>query len=393
MARWRRASQASKPSKSVAGASGVEAGGDAVEVGLVGDAGGERGDLGFEQQPHLHDLGGAGVGGRAVDLARDGLGEERAASDVAGDQPLVFEVLQGAADGGAGRGRAARPGRVRWAAWTPDPGCRSRRPRPGARAATSRRHHADQSSPIRDQSRPMTTPSQSRPGLSTGRGRPRTVGLVSYWSILVQIGAAMKLVTFTTGGASPRSGRRRRARRVRDVTALLPPGTGVLELIEGWASWGPVLRRDDTGPARDRAGRGAAARRRSRRRGATSSASARTTASTWPSSAAAATTSPTARRTCPSTPIVFTKATTSVDRPVRRHRPAPGVTRELDYEAELGVIIGRGGRGISRERGASTTCGATRSSTTSRPGTCSATTSSGCSASRWTPTARWAPTR
>ena len=38
-------------------------------------------------------------------LWRDGLGEERSASDVAGDQPLVFQVLQGAAHGGAGRGQ------------------------------------------------------------------------------------------------------------------------------------------------------------------------------------------------------------------------------------------------------------------------------------------------
>ncbi|HEY2225144.1 fumarylacetoacetate hydrolase family protein [Actinomycetospora sp.] len=51
----------------------------------------------------------------------------------------------------------------------------------------------------------------------------------------------------------------------------------------------------------------------------------------------------------PDKPIVFSKATTSVTGPyddIEAHR---SVTSELDYEAELAVIIGRGGRGISRD--------------------------------------------
>lgn len=51
----------------------------------------------------------------------------------------------------------------------------------------------------------------------------------------------------------------------------------------------------------------------------------------------------------PERPIIFTKAPSSVigpDAPIEAH---DGITRELDYEAELGVIIGRGGRGISIE--------------------------------------------
>ena len=51
----------------------------------------------------------------------------------------------------------------------------------------------------------------------------------------------------------------------------------------------------------------------------------------------------------PKTPVVFAKFGTAVcdpDAPVRR----PRVTRELDYEAELGVVIGRGGRHIAEER-------------------------------------------
>jgi 2-keto-4-pentenoate hydratase/2-oxohepta-3-ene-1,7-dioic acid hydratase in catechol pathway len=51
----------------------------------------------------------------------------------------------------------------------------------------------------------------------------------------------------------------------------------------------------------------------------------------------------------PAKPIVFSKATTSVTGPFSDVESHPGVTSELDYEAELAVVIGRGGRGIARE--------------------------------------------
>ena len=51
----------------------------------------------------------------------------------------------------------------------------------------------------------------------------------------------------------------------------------------------------------------------------------------------------------PDRPIVFSKATTSVTGPYDDVEAHPGVTSELDYEAELAVIIGRGGRGITRD--------------------------------------------
>jgi 2-keto-4-pentenoate hydratase/2-oxohepta-3-ene-1,7-dioic acid hydratase in catechol pathway len=51
----------------------------------------------------------------------------------------------------------------------------------------------------------------------------------------------------------------------------------------------------------------------------------------------------------PEAPVIFSKATTSVTGPFDDIDPHHGVTKELDYEAELGVIIGRGGRGITRE--------------------------------------------
>jgi 2-keto-4-pentenoate hydratase/2-oxohepta-3-ene-1,7-dioic acid hydratase in catechol pathway len=52
----------------------------------------------------------------------------------------------------------------------------------------------------------------------------------------------------------------------------------------------------------------------------------------------------------PTHPVVFAKATTAVNGPFADIDPHPGVTREIDYEAELAVIIGHGGRGIPRDR-------------------------------------------
>jgi 2-keto-4-pentenoate hydratase/2-oxohepta-3-ene-1,7-dioic acid hydratase in catechol pathway len=49
----------------------------------------------------------------------------------------------------------------------------------------------------------------------------------------------------------------------------------------------------------------------------------------------------------PDKPVVFSKVTTSVTGPYDDIDPHHGVTRELDYEGELGVIIGPGGRGIT----------------------------------------------
>lgn len=52
----------------------------------------------------------------------------------------------------------------------------------------------------------------------------------------------------------------------------------------------------------------------------------------------------------PDKPIVFSKATTAVTGPFDDIESHPSVTAELDYEAELAVIIGRAGRGIAREQ-------------------------------------------
>jgi 2-keto-4-pentenoate hydratase/2-oxohepta-3-ene-1,7-dioic acid hydratase in catechol pathway len=58
-----------------------------------------------------------------------------------------------------------------------------------------------------------------------------------------------------------------------------------------------------------------------------------------------ATASATAR---PEYPVVFTKAPSTVIGTGADVDPHTGVTSELDYEAELGVIIGTGGRGINK---------------------------------------------
>ncbi|RLK46300.1 2-keto-4-pentenoate hydratase/2-oxohepta-3-ene-1,7-dioic acid hydratase in catechol pathway [Alkalispirillum mobile] len=52
----------------------------------------------------------------------------------------------------------------------------------------------------------------------------------------------------------------------------------------------------------------------------------------------------------PEAPVVFTKATTSVTGPGAAVVVDPKVTEQLDWEVELGVVIGRGGRHIPQER-------------------------------------------
>jgi 2-keto-4-pentenoate hydratase/2-oxohepta-3-ene-1,7-dioic acid hydratase in catechol pathway len=62
--------------------------------------------------------------------------------------------------------------------------------------------------------------------------------------------------------------------------------------------------------------------------------------------AAEATGKPLAEITLPEHPVVFTKATTAVTGPRARVELDPRVTRRLDWEVELAVVLGRGGRFI-----------------------------------------------
>src|SRR3954447_11607773 len=159
----------------------------------------------------------------------------------------------------------------------------------------------------------------------------------------------MKLVTFSTG-SDQRVGVVDADRGVvRDVSALLPRGAGVLQLIEGWADLAPVLAEHAAGqpeqpldgvqllapipvPRRDIFAVGKNYREHVVEFGRSGYDS------------------PDRSEALPEAPVVFSKATTSVTGPFDDIDAHPGVTKELDYEAELGVIIGRGGRGISRDR-------------------------------------------
>ena len=51
----------------------------------------------------------------------------------------------------------------------------------------------------------------------------------------------------------------------------------------------------------------------------------------------------------PEKPIIFTKATTAVIAPGAPIPAYPAYTRKLDYEAELALVIGKGGRDIAAE--------------------------------------------
>ncbi|MBV9919397.1 MAG: fumarylacetoacetate hydrolase family protein [Pseudonocardia sp.] len=158
----------------------------------------------------------------------------------------------------------------------------------------------------------------------------------------------MKLVTFTTGGDPAVGVVDEHANLVRDVTALVPPGTGVLELVEGWEQWGPVLA--EQAPARPATGldqvRLVAPIPTPRRDLFAVGKNYREHVAEFGRSGYD---QPDRSEALPEHPVVFTKATTSVTGPYDDILPHHGVTSELDYEAELGVIIGRGGRGIRRE--------------------------------------------
>ncbi|HEY1015823.1 MAG TPA: fumarylacetoacetate hydrolase family protein, partial [Herpetosiphonaceae bacterium] len=52
----------------------------------------------------------------------------------------------------------------------------------------------------------------------------------------------------------------------------------------------------------------------------------------------------------PEHPVFFTKAPTAVNRPSGEIVVDPAVSEQLDWEVELGVIIGPGGKNIPRER-------------------------------------------
>ncbi|MGH3376079.1 MAG: fumarylacetoacetate hydrolase family protein [Actinoallomurus sp.] len=136
---------------------------------------------------------------------------------------------------------------------------------------------------------------------------------------------------------------------VRDATALLPPGTGMLGVIERWDTLAPVLRegRDHAPEIPLDSVELLAPIPVPRRNVFCVGKNYRDHVAEFGRSGYDA---PSRSEDLPDRPIVFSKATTSVVGPGARIDPHPAVTRELDYEGELCVIIGRGGREISRDR-------------------------------------------
>jgi 2-keto-4-pentenoate hydratase/2-oxohepta-3-ene-1,7-dioic acid hydratase in catechol pathway len=159
----------------------------------------------------------------------------------------------------------------------------------------------------------------------------------------------MKLVTFADGSAQRVGVVDAGGASVADVTDLLPAGAGVLHVVERWAELGPVLARAAAArPGRPLGGvRLLAPLPVPRRDLFCVGKNYRAHVAEFGRSGYD---QPDRSEELPEHPVVFAKATTSVTGPFDDVESHPGVTAELDYEAELGVIIGPGGRGISRER-------------------------------------------
>ena len=92
----------------------------------------------------------------------------------------------------------------------------------------------------------------------------------------------------------------------------------------------------------------------------------------------------------PPAPLVFAKWPSAIVGPGADIRWDPGLTAQVDYEAELAVVIGRPPAGC-RRRTPSATSSATPASMTSRRATSSSATASGRAASPSTRSARSAP--
>jgi 2-keto-4-pentenoate hydratase/2-oxohepta-3-ene-1,7-dioic acid hydratase in catechol pathway len=155
----------------------------------------------------------------------------------------------------------------------------------------------------------------------------------------------MKLVTFDAG-SGPRVGVvNAESTRVRDVSGALPDGAGMLEVIDGWDALGAELASVD-GMETDLASVRLLAPIPVPRRNVLCVGknyvehSSEFSRSGYDSSGSE----------LPKRPIVFTKAPSAVIGPDDAVQIPAGLTSEVDYEAELGVVIGQGGRGIPKEQ-------------------------------------------
>lgn len=157
----------------------------------------------------------------------------------------------------------------------------------------------------------------------------------------------MKLMTFSTENGTPRVGLADPDRGVvRDLAGTVPPGVTLLDVVREWEVYQPKLAAADglaehamaditthapfPAPNRDIFCVGKNYREHVVEFGRSGYDS------------------PDRSEAMPEAPVVFPKMTTSVTGPYDDIEPHTSITQELDYEAELGVIIGRGGRGITR---------------------------------------------
>lgn len=157
----------------------------------------------------------------------------------------------------------------------------------------------------------------------------------------------MKLVTFVADSGPDRVGIADVDRGiVQDVTRALPPHAGVLDVIEQWSELAPALRAAvgtvefplDSVQLR-------APIPTPRRNIFCVGKNYREHVVEFGRSGYD---QPDRSEAMPESPVIFSKATTSVTGPYADIDAHSGVTSELDYEVELAIIIGRGGRGISR---------------------------------------------
>ncbi|MGQ4615852.1 fumarylacetoacetate hydrolase family protein [Nocardia sp. R7R-8] len=136
---------------------------------------------------------------------------------------------------------------------------------------------------------------------------------------------------------------------VHDVTGILPPGTAVVDLIENWADLGPTVAAGvaDLPGVPLESVRLLAPIPVPRRNIFCVGKNYREHVVEFGKSGYD---TPSRSVDVPDKPIMFSKATTAVTGPYDDVESHPGVAHEIDYEGELAVIIGPGGRGISRER-------------------------------------------
>ncbi|MEV7648222.1 fumarylacetoacetate hydrolase family protein [Arthrobacter sp. NPDC089319] len=158
----------------------------------------------------------------------------------------------------------------------------------------------------------------------------------------------MKLVTFSTGCGDTHVGiADPESETLRDLSSRLPDGLGLLDVIESWNKYEPLLKSTQDLPELSLADVKVRAPIPVPRRDIF--CVGKNYRDHVVEFGRSGYDMPDRSEETPEAPVVFHKATTSVAGPYDHIEPHTAVTQELDYEAELGVIIGRGGRGISRE--------------------------------------------